>query len=296
MKRTIKVFCMFMFLIVLLAGCAEKTEIVATNKVYDILRRGDQYSIRLKKDSEYAMGHDVYDLFTPIENMWREFTDLQSMERAVLEGDFTYNEFWFATYVEKGTKIHDGEALIFNPYELYQPYVPVEATVDERIKWRVWSYNFTFHSDGAGSGGCTVLHEKDYLERVPAFDNEIEEIKESAQKENSRVHIVEEKVDPDTGEYRISYTKTYYNGVESYMKTRQTYETAEKTLYIWKTYYDYDGNEDAAPYRIDICGEENGGYFYFYIYGLRENPDVQWLSQFGIKPFEGNEPPPKAIG
>lgn len=287
MKRAIKILCAFVALVLLLTGCSGKIEIVATNEEYDILRRGDQYSIRLKEDSEYVMGHDFYDLINPIENMWAEFTDLKSMKQAVLEGNFTYDEFWFATYVEKGTKIHDGEALIFNPYELYQPYVPVGATVDEKITWRVWDYNFTFSSDGAGSGGCVVLHEEDYLERVPAFDDEIEEIKESAQKENARVHIVDEKVDPNTGEYRISYTKTRYNGVDSYMQTRQTYETPEKTLYIWKTYYDYDGNEDSAPYRIDVCGEENGGYFYFYIYGLSENPDAQWLSQFGIIPYEG---------
>ena len=289
---------MFMFLIVLLAGCAEKTEIVATNKVYDILRRGDQYSIRLKENTGYWMGYESNDLPNWIEPM-PKYKDLASMKQDILNGNFSQVEFFRYTNTYRGAKIDSKEALICDPYELYHPYVPAGMTINDEVGWCVSSYYFRFTGDKVkgGSGGVDILIEKQYSSLVSEFNDGFVEIKESAQKENATVQIVEETVDPDTGEHRIIYTRTYMNGETSTFKeTRQKYETPQKSLYIRRTYHDYDGNEDAAPYKIDIYSAEDGGYFHFYLYGLRENPNVQWLSQFGIKPFEGDEPPPKAIG
>jgi hypothetical protein len=182
-------------LVLLFAGCAAREETIATNAVYDILRRGDQYSIRLHKNNGYSMGYGITDLAMIEKDPFRYFTDLQSMKRAVLEGDFTPSEIKYATLAEENSKIDTDEGLIFNPYQLYQPYVPEGSRVCEKIQWRFWAYDFALDLEGPGTGGCVVLHEKGYLEQVSAFDDEIAEIKASA-----RNYIVEEVEDPETGE------------------------------------------------------------------------------------------------
>ena len=298
MKQIVKIACLLLSLLCLFVGCTAREEIIATNKLYDIIRRGDQYSIRLKKNDGNNTGYGTTDSGMVVEPPFRYFTDLQSMKRAVLEGDFTRSEIRYAISAEKNSKIDTDEALIFNPYQLYQPYLPDGGTVEEKIQWRVWAYDFTLDFvDRAVSGGCVVLHEADYMERIFAHEAEFAEIKESAQQENPSVQIIEEKADSETGKHSIIYTKTYKTGnTSTFKETRQKYETPEKTLYIAQKWYDYNGDEDAAPYVTTVYGKENGGYFYVYLYCAKEDVNAQWFSQFGITPYEGNEPAPKAIG
>ena len=298
MSRKMRCLCLILSMLLLMAGCSEQKEIVATNAVYDIIRRGDQYSIRLKENSEYWMGYESNDLITWAESM-PKYKDLASMKQDILKGDFTKDEFFRYTHTYRKAKIDSREALICNPYELYRPYVPTGMIVNDEVKWCVSSYYFTFTGDQVtvGSGGVDVLVKKEYSSYISEFNDGFADIKESAQKENPSVHIVEEKVDLDTGERRIHYTRTYRGGkVSGYLKTREVYETPEKTLHIEYEYHDYTGDENAKPYQIRIYGEENGGYFCFVLYSIKENVDAQWLSQFGITPYEGNESAPKAIG
>ena len=290
--------CLFLLIALLLAGCAAKKEIVATNEKYDIIRRGDSYSIRVKKNSGFSMGYNRIEGGATID--WTpEFADLASMKQAILEGDFDATEFRFATGYAKEFKIDSREVGIYNPYELYQPYVPEGTAKNTDVRWWADSYHICYRLKNCSGAKCTVYiwREESYLSSISKFDG-FADIKEEAKVDDYiKYSIIEEKGDPDSGKYSILYTKTWPGGdVDTYFEVREKYTTPEKTLRIQYLYKDYDGTENAVPYQINMYGTENGGYFYVQLYSLTETLDIDFLSQFGITPYEGNEPPPKAIG
>ena len=299
MKNRIRSFCLLLSLFVLfLSGCSAKEEIVATNQIYDIVRKEDWYYIRIKKESGYntAKYYD-FDIMSEIDPH-TYFPDLQSMKQAILEGDITEEKFLYATFLRKDAAVDNYTTLIFNPYQLYQIYLPKGAVMKGEIIWYVWDYKFFYNLlDRQGSGNIRVLHEKAYFTEISRFNDKIAGIKASAREKDPTVYIVEEVEDPETGEYRIHYERTSWNGdVSANLLTKEMYKTPEKTLHIIRIYNNYSGAGNAVPTSIEVYGEENGGYFAVFLSGLKENVDAQYLSQFGITPFEGNEPPPAAIG
>ena len=292
--------CLFLLIALLLVGCAAKKEIVATNEKYDIIRRGDSYSIRVKKNSGFSMGYNRIEGGATIDRT-PEFADLASMKQAILEGDFTALEFGFATRFLEACKIDSYEAEIYNPYELYQPYVPEGVAKNSDVRWQARSYYINYRLKNHGGALCSVYiwREEEYLAQVSKFDNGFANIKELANLEGyPKYSIIEEKEESDTGKQSILYTRTSGSGyVETNFIVREKYTTPGKNLRIeYKYNDDYDGSENAVPDRINVYGTENGGYFYVQLYSLTETLDVDFISQFGITPYEGNEPPPKAIG
>lgn len=288
----------FLLVVLLFTGCSSKSEIIQTNKVYDIIRRGNQYSIRVKKDSEYVMGYNRADGL--ITDQTPRFANLPAMKQAILEGGFSAAEFKFATSYLKDCAIDSYEAEIYNPYELYQPYAPEGVVKYSDIGWQGKSYSINYRLKNYGESLCTVhiWREKEYLSTVAKLDDGFADIKEAAKIEGyPKYSIIEEKGEPDASKYSILYTKTWGNrDVDTYFEVREKYTTPEKSLQIQYLYSNYDGAENAVPQQINVYGTENGGFFYVQLYNLTETLDVDFLSQFGITPYEGNEPSPEAIG
>ena len=275
MKHNVRIICLFLVLVLFFSGCTSKGELVHQGEVYNIRRKGDRYYVHLYEG--YNTPLKVEYIKTKV-----EFDDMAQMKQRILDGSFTYSEIKAIT----GYSFSNAEAWICNPYQLYEPYIPdtlYQLHQKGPIDFRGWQYTFTYSIAGSEECKFSIILPQIYSERIEGFaDYEI--IKKNA------TQIQWERIDPETGAHCLMVSE----GNANRYYVSEVYETAEKKLYI--SYIYLIGSDETQLERATVYGEENGGYFQVVLEDFPNNIDTEYLSQFGITPYEGNEPPPKAIG
>jgi hypothetical protein len=205
------------------------------------------------------------------------------MKEKILRGDFGLSELASISY----RWFSDSEAWIHNPYQLYVPTVPEGYFRKDPIYYRGFEYisNYSANSKYKRTEYCnfSVILQKDYDDLVDEY------LKDFAYVKKSSATVLQEETDPQTGTQRLLVT----SDDQRYLYVHEVYKSPGKTQHVW---YCYKGESDqAVPKSIRICGEENGGYYDVILNNFVGRVDVEWISQFGLAPFEGNEVPPEPI-
>lgn len=273
-KFIVRSLCLILSLL-FLAGCSPKSDLIHKAQNYDIYRTSeDTYYIRLHPG--YYVGSRY------LGNGRVEFNTISEMKAKLLKGDFTLNELASITF----RSLSNTEAKIYNPYQLYVPTVPDGYYRSDAIHCRGFKYTFKYIArfEQKKTEYCefNVLLQEDYDDLVNVYLKDFADVKDS-----SSITVLQEETDPQTGVQRLLVS----SGEQTYQYVNEVYKAPGKELHIR---YRYKVNSGLMSVRI--CGEENGGYFDVILRDFLQDVDIEWLSQFGLTPFEGNEPSPEAIG
>ena len=87
-----------------------------------------------------------------------------------------------------------------------------------------------------------------------------------------------------------SYNRMYEKESSDYI---YKLECETKTLHVFERCdnENQDGSDSGdVTYDISIFGTQYGEYFFYELHNLKERPDIEWLSEFGISPFDYVDP------
>ena len=84
----------------------------------------------------------------------------------------------------------------------------------------------------------------------------------------------------------------YKTGAGDFKVVKYEIREENRILYVSEEYHltSYSGTLETSttvPYRIHMFTEENGTFVTVSIYEPTERPSVEWLSSFGVTPYEG---------
>ena len=273
-----KLICVFTFLAMLFSGCVFKGELVQEGKAYNIYRKGEKYYMRVNPG--YTTGYSAYSAARTV-----LFDSIEEMQARILSGDFTYDETKAMSVRAKSAY----EMEIVNPFQLYEAYLPSQYVMYMPINFYGNEYHLHYeHEDSDIFETVTfeIVSRDRYLELVDQYNSKAN----ADYKDDLSITVLEDKTDKTTGKRIVSYKSGDSLMIREYVK----HLTAERNLYVIGAYS--LGGDGVRKGNMYICGEENGGYYNMMISDPPDHVDLQYLSQFGITPYEGNEPPPKAIG
>lgn len=240
-----------------------------------------------KKDGEYYidLGNKIVPVaalppFKEIEDIANYGIRFQSVAEMVYDisvGNFTEDElaalsfFSYRDGEEAGLKAPD----ISN---LYEPCLPSKYK-SYGINWSIYSSNYSFY----------VLNKKQTTSLVniifipeASYSFNVDELVnfESLSEERNRV-ILEKTYD----EERNATAFVYRRGTNTREYKDIIYQIEkEDTILTVKEYY-LDESLEKIKY-IKIYGSCDGQYFEIMVYGIKDPPSLEWVSQFGLKKFE----------
>ena len=196
------------------------------------------------------------------------FMGLSNMRRIIFEGQLSDH----ALLVMRGfPRSKYGGVLLFDPNNMQDIVVPEGTQVDGLITWYGCAYQFKFSNDTL-SGSLTYSVRNDSKTMA---ENMI-------QKEEHNVVILSVIHDPER-----NATETVFQYVSSQHIWKQVvYSVTQgnKTVTFVEEYW--NGAEQQVPGRIDFWGTDNGHFFSGTFRNMTERPELEYLMQFGLKPYE----------
>ena len=278
-----KLICIFLFLTLLLSGCSAEGSLVQEGKAYNIYRKGEQYYIRVNPG--YTTGYGLPN----IGNNSVKFDSIQQMRDKILTGDFTHDQIRGMTY--QATSVHEFE--IVNPFRMYELHVPNNYTmIMDHVEFSVDSYMLEYREENKKDYSlitARIVMPDRYSELVAMYNSSY---KADFNEENHTV--IKDETDPVSGNRRVIYTDGNFRWCIEFVR----HTTPERELYAKVTRQLDKDWKMLNTGSIRLYGKENGGYYDIHIYDavISGLVDISFLSQFGITPYDGNEPSPEAIG
>ena len=164
-----------------------------------------------------------------------------------------------------------GGILLFDPNNMQDILVPEGTRVSELITWYGCAYQFEFSNETL-SGSLTY----------DTIDDSESMAERNIQKEEHGVTVLSQTFDPER-----NATETVFQYVSSQRVWKQVVYTVtqgDKSVTFVEDYW--NGAEQQVPDSIDFWGTDNGNFFYGSFHNMTERPSVEYLMQFGLKPFE----------
>lgn len=236
------------------------------------------YSITVK-DGKYILTPkeplpDVYSCCSA--QIYPKFTSIGEMRQGIIEGPISQYELCSLAHRSLNT---DGGVEICDPNHLYEFTAPDDFYLDY-IMWLGKSYYCHLTGENA-RGSIYCYNERDYTE---SFNNEYKDFLT-----NPLITITEQRTTSDR------FATVYYGNTSRAKEKFICYEfhIGNKTIYIQEEYL-LEIEDNLLPVSADVpstiyfWGTENGGYFYGIFSDFTERPSIQWLSQFGIMPYEAS--------
>ena len=197
-----------------------------------------------------------------------KFAGLSDMRRIIFEGELSDR----ALRIMKGfKKAKYGGILLFDPNNMQDILVPEGTRVNGLITWYGCAYQFEFSNETlSGSLTYDIVDDSESLaERY-------------IQKEEHGITVLSQTFDPER-----NATETVFQYVSSQHVWKQVVYTVtqgDKSVTFVEDYW--NGAEQQVPGSIDFWGTDNGNFFYGSFHNMTERPSVEYLMQFGLKPFE----------
>lgn len=195
------------------------------------------------------------------------FSGLSDMRKRIFEGQLSDR----ALHLMRGfPRSEYGGILLFDPNNMQDIVVPEGTWVNGLITWNGCSYTFHFSNDIlSGSLTYSVLDDSESRAERWIADSagNFERMSTYQDPERNATVTVWEDLQYQRMRKQIVYTHTVGN----------------KTVTFVETYR--DGARQEAPNSIQFWGTDNGNYFYGDMSGMKERPSLEYLMEFGLKPF-----------
>lgn len=253
-------------------------------------KRNERYTIFYKDGTCYMRFAD--DIFAKTET-WRalsrasgcialvypKFDSVAEMKAEILSGDLDDSQLyaiWFTAKDKKMVEIYDLD-------KLQIPLLPTDYTLT-RAKWYGISYSVGFKGNSAvvSSGSVSCMGEEKYRslfeQQLAIATNENHKVMSDTVVSERNARVIHSST--GVAELRdVFYTLSGANGY---------------TLHIMETYVlRYYRNtstdtSDTVPQSIHMFGTNGENYFHSYFHKPKERPSVEWLSSFGLTPFDAS--------
>ena len=205
---------------------------------------------------------------TSIPVTYVKFAGLSDMRRIIFEGQLSGK----ALRIIKGfPKAKHGGILLFDPNNMQDIVVPEGTRVSGLITWCGCAYQFEFSNETL-SGTLTY----------DLIDGSETKSENTIRREDDIATVLSQSYDPER-----NATETVFQSVVSQHVFKQVVYTVtqgNKTVTFVEDYS--DGADQQVPGVIDFWGTDNGNYFYGRFENMTERPAVEYLMQFGLKPYE----------
>lgn len=277
MRRHILLIICVSLLSTLLYGCSSNTQKTIQ---YDT----PLYSITVK-DSNYNLAPKtpLSDADACIRLIYPEFQSIGEMRQGIMKGSFTEQELYAVSCTSPSK---DGGIEICDLDHLYEFTAPNEFLL-KKIRWCGKSYDCDLTSENV-RGGIFCYNEEEYTEKLDnGYKNFLSNPLETL--------IKQEEIDERSA-------TVYYCNTSCAELKYICYEirVGNKKMFIQEEYVlKIDGDTQKVssdvPATIHLWGEEHSGYFYGVFFDFTERPSVEWLSEFGITPYKGQENRPSAV-
>ncbi len=259
-------------ILVLLIICS--TIICATacgEKPYDIIEVDGKHYISF---NTYLLGERAISDIGRYSSVSLPFTSIAQMKKKFESGAFDDYEL---CALQLKCMANCGTVEICDLDNLYDVRMPEDVTL-RQVNWEGDSYTFSLDSQLTESCfvSCKTAKDYDYLYKT------------------------EYKLAPSTDNgYDFQETKSYDpEGIQIFYKTDRAefklikYEICQedRTIYVAEEYRlasVIGGTSQTVPYLIHMFTEEDGAFVYVRISDPTERPSVEWLSSFGVTPYEG---------
>ena len=269
--------------LVAVGGCAEDNANVATDTIqieeptnyhtsmYSITAQNGKYiltpTVPLPKEDHGEVNYSKVALYPT-------FTSIQEMRHGILNGPISQYELSCLVLPSQNT---DHSIEICDPHHLYEFTAPEEFHL-MRISWSGKSYGCSLYGSNV-HGGIDCYDQEDYDK---SFHQNYQDFLT-----NPLVTITGQNATSDR------FATVYYGdtGVAKLKYICYELSTGDKTMYIQEEYLLESKNTPESvssdvPSSIQFWGKQNGGYFQGTFFDFTERPSIQWLSQFGIVPYE----------
>ena len=206
-----------------------------------------------------------------------DFTSIAQMKKKIESGDFEENEL---RAIEAKCKENNGLLEICDLDSLCDVQMPQDVALHD-ISW--WGNGYGFNLRGQNVDSCNIDCEiaeeynysfQKYYAKCPYSKDMAYDFRE------------EKSYDPEG-------TQIFYKtGAGDFKVVKYEIREENRILYVSEEYRltNYRGTLDTSttvPYRIKMFTEENGAFVTVSIYEPTERPSVEWLSSFGVTPYEG---------
>jgi hypothetical protein len=237
----------------------------------EIVLDADYYKIR-KADGIYVMntglpglGYGSLSESRPPELI--KFESLADMRRIIFGGQLSDRAVRISKSFKRAKR---GGILLFDPNNMQDIVVPEDMFVDGLIIWQGYCYSFSFGNDALGGSL--------YYSCIDGSQNLAEK---EIQIEEHGVTILSV-----THDAKRNATETVFQAVSSQHVWKQivyTVTEGTKTVTFVENYWDSAKQE--VPNRIIFWGTVDGNFFHGNLFGMKERPSLEYLMQFGLKPF-----------
>lgn len=270
--QNIKLCAVLLMLLVLCAGCSQKQ--------YEILETDGKYYIH------FLQGEKIGEIDSPdLGVVWQVlgddlcFTSLAEMKQKILAADITAQQV-----VRLRQYTNDGTQPFLDMNNLYDLEIPdgellLGVELAEEISGTC--YRFIF-GNAENQFSLSVVSKEQYDRRLPdckeqpkypyIYDILCTEI--LSDQNAKKVHYREKRTADEYMEITYEISKQGW-----IMYVREYYELSHETA--------QDLSSKGIPETVWICCEDEGRYFTSTLRNLKERPSVEWLSQLGLRKFEG---------
>lgn len=246
-------------------------------KPYDIIEKDGKHYISFNTISqdETALA-DGANASTAAINL-PDFTSIGQMKEKIENGDFNENEL---RAIEAKCKKNNGLLEICDVDSLCDVRMPEGVTL-RNIRWWGNGYEFTLESQNTGDCYVDCGNAEEYSYSFQKYYGNSPYSKDLA------YDFREEK------SYDPEGTQIFYQtGAGDFKVVKYEIREENRILYVSEEYHltSYSGTLETSttvPYRIHMFTEENGAFVTVSIYEPTERPSVEWLSSFGVTPYEG---------
>ena len=246
-------------------------------KPYDIIEKDGKHYISFNTISKgEAVLADGANASTAAINL-PDFTSIGQMKEKIENGDFNENEL---RAIEAKCKKNNGLLEICDPNSLCDVRTPQDVAL-HNISWWGNGYEFDLRSQNTESCyvDCEIAEEYSYFFQK-YYAN-------SPYSKDKAYEFREEKI-ADRNATQIFYQ----TGAGDFKVVKYEIREENRILYVSEEYHltSYSGpleTSTTVPYRNHMFTEENGAFVTVSIYEPTERPSVEWLSSFGVTPYEG---------
>jgi len=206
------------------------------------------------------------------------FDSVSEMRHKILTGDFTESEL----EIIKSWADNKGRVPLFDLFNLYEPVYPSSFSTDnDQVYWFVNRYGFNADDNNGTHVNMHFSNQEKHNEDIDRLLN---------YKDFLLAKLSTRKVKVNYCEDRNATEYIYSSGIPTFehMIDKDVIYQIENhnTTYTVKEHYDCE-DSSTIPYSVTIYVPIDGQFLFINLYNFSERPSVKWLSQFGVKKFEG---------
>lgn len=262
--------------ITLLSACAPNP--------YQVINEDGQYYIVINQ-KESAPKNTNKTVYEGSEQPYIVFESVDEMKNDILSGNYSEEE-WGALIRLSKFSYFDGKIPICNLDTLCEPVFPTMYD-SYTIRWTGVDYSFKLlDADEKDVRVVVVLSKDEYDKKVERWRNWQDYIDTGIYDEE-----IDLQIDSEQNAALYSYTYWYFNtnGYGNALHEAQKdyiylFEANGNVYYVFEHYA--ENTSANVPEYVQIYGKSNDMYFWIAIFDPLERPSREWISSFGLVPYQ----------